>query len=136
MRIVAALLVACLAAFLGGCGGDDESETERRQNEAKIQQSVQSERLKSLLEVKQEEFQRRRENPDEVLAPSRFEGAQADRYESDREICKALSPEELADNFDIDSDDPEEIAEAYSKSMPRQYRQAALEGCLAGFESS
>lgn len=128
------LAVILGALLLVGCGDDDQSDAERRQDEAQVEGGIQKARLDALLEVKREEMERRKAHPNQVLAPDRYRGALAERYETDREICSAISPSELADNFDLDSDDPETVAEAYSESFPGKYRRAAAEGCLAGFE--
>lgn len=131
--VVAAALVGALLS--GGCGGGGQSEADRHQSEAKVESAVREAQLKALLKVKLAERHRREEHPGQTLAPARYSGVLAARYEADREVCSALSPSELAANLDIDEDsNPEAIARAYSKSFPGQYRQPAYEGCLAGLE--
>src|SRR5262249_44626905 len=128
--IVAGLLAALL---LPGCGG--ESETERRKDEIEVQSAVREAHLKNLLRVKLAEQKRREEHPGQTLAPAKFSAALAERYEADREVCKARSPSEIANNLGIDEgSDPEAIAQAYAKSFPGKFRQPAYEGCLAGLE--
>lgn len=128
---VAALIGALL---LAGCGGD-EGDAERHQAEARVDRAVREARLRALLKVKLAERQRRQEHPGQTLAPAKYSGALAERYEVDREVCSALSSSELATSLDIDEDsDPEAIAEAYSKSFEGEYRRPSFEGCLAGLE--
>jgi hypothetical protein len=123
------------AILLTGCGGG-ESEAEQKKNEAQVESAVREARVKSLLKVKAAEDRRREEHPNEVLAPARFKGALATRYETDREICSAIPAAEAAANLGLDEDaDPEEIAEAYGKQFPGRFRGAASKGCLAGLES-
>jgi hypothetical protein len=130
--VVAALVGALL---LVGCGGGGSSDTDRRQAEAKVESAVRETRMKAMLKVKIAERQRRAEHPGQVLAPARYTGVLAARYESDREVCKALPPEELADELGLDEDsDSEAIAEAYAKPFTGKYREPAYEGCLAGLE--
>ena len=91
--------------------------------------------MKAMLKVKIAERKRLAEHPGQVLAPARFTGVLASRYESDREVCKALPPEELAAELGLDQDsDPEAIAEAYAKPFTGRYHEPAYEGCLAGLE--
>lgn len=135
----AALLVGVVAVVAGalpwdGCGGG-ESDAEHHQAEAKVESAVRQAQLKALLKVKLAERRRREEHPGQTLAPARYSGVLAARYEADREICTAFSPSELAANLEIDEgSDPEAIAEAYSKQFPGNYRRPSYEGCLAGLE--
>lgn len=134
--LVPAVAVAALfgALLFGGCGGG-QSDTEQKQDEAKVENAVREAQLKSLLKVKLAERKRREEHPGQTLAPARYSGALAARYEADREICSAFSPSELAANLNLDEgSDPDAIAEDYSKSYSGRYRQPAYEGCLAGLE--
>ena len=91
--------------------------------------------LKALLKVKLAERKRREEHPGQTLAPPKYSGVLAERYEVDREVCSALPPSELAANLEIDEDSsPEEIAKAYAKTYTGRFREPAYEGCLAGIE--
>ena len=129
-----ALAALIAAILLAGCGGG-ESDAERHQAEAKLENAVHEARLKALLKVKAAEAQRRKEHPGQTLAPARYTGALAERYEFDREICSALSPSELAATLEIDgSSDLDAIAQAYAKSFQGRFHQPAYEGCLAGLE--
>ena len=129
--LVAGLVAALL---LAACGGG-ESETERRKDEIEVENAVRQAQLKNLLKVKLAERRRREEHPGQTLAPAKYSGALAERYEVDREVCKALSPSEIASKLGIDEDsDPETIAHAYAKSFLGEFRQPAYEGCLAGLE--
>ena len=133
---IATVVLAALggALLLGGCG-DDQSDAEQTQAEAKVESAAREAQLKSLLKVKLAERRRRQEHPGQTLAPARYSDALAARYEADREICSAFSPSELAASLNIDEDsDPEAIARAYSKSYPGKYEEPSFEGCLAGFE--
>lgn len=131
--VVAVLLGALL---LGGCGGGGD-DTEHHQAEAQVETAVRQARIKALLKVKIAERLRRQEHPGQTLAPAKYSGVLATRYESDREICSALPPSELAAGLGIDEDsDPEAIAAAYAKPFTGEYRQPAYEGCLAGLESA
>jgi hypothetical protein len=128
---VAALIGALL---LAGCG-DGESDAEHSQGEAQLERAMREARLRALLKVKFAERERREKHPGQTLAPAKYSGALAERYEIDREVCSSLSPSELAVSLEIDEDsDPEAIAEAYSKSFEDEYRQPSYEGCLAGLE--
>jgi hypothetical protein len=130
----AVVAAAIGALLLAGCG-DDESDAERRQTETRLEDAVQQARLKALLRVKQAERRRREEHPGQTLAPPKFTGVRAERYEFDREVCTAVEPSELARELGLDEDsDPEAIAEAYAKSFPGELHQPSLEGCLAGLE--
>ena len=85
--------------------------------------------------MKLAEDRRRKEHPDQGLAPPRYSGPLAARYEVDREICSSFSSSEIAAKLGIDEgSNPEAVAEAYSKSFPGEYRQPSFEGCLAGLE--
>ena len=129
--VVAALVGALL---LGGCGGGG-SDTDRKEAEAKVESAVREARMKAMLKVKIAERKRLAEHPGQVLAPAKYTGVLASRYESDREVCKALPPEELAAELGLDEgSDPEAIAEAYAKPFTGRYHQPAYEGCLAGLE--
>jgi hypothetical protein len=129
---VVAMVIGAL--LLAGCG-DDESDAERHQAEAQLEDAAREARLKALLKVKLAERQRREEHPGQTLAPARYTGARAERYEVDREVCKALSPSELASDLGLDEgSDPEAIAEAYAKSFRGALHQPSYEGCLAGVE--
>jgi len=128
---VVAGLVAVL--MLAGCGG--ESETERRKEEIRVENAIRESHLKALLKVKLAERKRREEHPGQTLAPAKYSGALAERYEVDREVCSALPPSELAANLEIDEGpSPEEIAKAYAKAYTGRFHQPAYEGCLAGIE--
>jgi len=133
--IAAAALAALVGALLlAGCGGG-EGDAEQHATEAKVEEAVQKARLKALLKVRLAEQKRREVHPGQAFAPARFSGAEADRYETDRELCSALSPSELAASFEIDEDsDPEAIAEAYAESFTGRFHEPAYEGCLAGLE--
>jgi hypothetical protein len=123
------------AILLTGCGGG-ESEAEQKKNEAQVESAVREARVKSLLKVKAAEDRRREEHPNQVLAPAKFRGVLATRYETDREICSAIPAPEAAESLGLDGGaDPEEIADAYGKQFSGRFREAASEGCLAGFES-
>jgi hypothetical protein len=129
--VVASALVAAL--LLAGCGG--QSETERRKSEIEVEDAVREAHLKALLKVKLAERRRREEHPGQTLAPAKYSGALAERYEVDREVCSALSPSEVAASLEIDEGaDPEAIAQAYAKSFSGRFHQPAYEGCLAGLE--
>ena len=133
--LIGAVLVAVLVVplLLAGCGGD--SETERRKEEIQVENAVREAHLKALLKVKLAERKRREEHPGETLAPPRYTGVLAERYEVDRELCSALPPNELAANLGIDEgSSPEEIARAYAKTYTGRFREPAYEGCLAGME--
>jgi hypothetical protein len=130
--VVAALLIPLLVA---GCGGD--SETERRKEEIEVENAVREANLKALLKVKVAERKRRAEHPGETLAPPKYTGVLAERYEVDREVCSALPPSQLAANLEIDEgSSPEEIASAYAKTYSGRFREPAHDGCLAGLESA
>lgn len=130
--LVAVLVVALLLAAGCGSGG---SETERRKEEIQVENAVREAHLKALLRVKLAERRRREEHPGQTLAPPRFTGVLAERYEVDREVCSALPPNELAANLEIDEgSSPEEIARAYAKTYTGKFREPAYEGCLAGIE--
>jgi len=134
--LIGAVLVAVLVVplLLAGCGGD--SETERLKEEIQVENAVREAHLKALLKVKLAERKRREEHPGETLAPPRYTGVLAERYEVDRELCSALPPNELAANLEIDEgSSPEEIARAYAKTYTGRFREPAYEGCLAGIES-
>ena len=104
-------------------------------DEAAVEDSVREAQLKSLLKVKLAERKRREEHPGQTLAPARYSGALAARYEADRETCSAFAPSELAANLEIDEgSDPETIAREYAKSYPGKYEEPSFEGCLAGLE--
>ncbi|HEY1356212.1 MAG TPA: hypothetical protein VGF09_07840 [Solirubrobacterales bacterium] len=127
----AAVLLAAL--LLAGCGG--ESDTEQHREEVQVQSAVREAHLKALMKVKLAERKRREEHPGETLAPAKYSGTLAQRYEIDREICSALPASEMAASLKIDEgSDPEEIAKAYAKQYPGRYREPAYEGCLAGLE--
>ncbi|HEX3243352.1 MAG TPA: hypothetical protein VHQ97_09750 [Solirubrobacterales bacterium] len=133
--LIGAVLVAVLVVplLLAGCGGD--SETERLKEEIQVENAVREAHLKALLKVKLAERKRREEHPGETLAPPRYTGVLAERYEVDRELCSALPPNELAANLEIDEgSSPEEIARAYAKTYTKRFREPAYEGCLAGME--
>ncbi len=132
--LICGLSAALGAAVLAGCGGG-ESEAERQKSEAQVESAVREARVRALLKVKAAEDRRREEHPNEVLAPARFTGAEATRYETDREICSAIPPPEAAKNLGIDEDSsPEAIAAAYAKQFHGRFREPAYDGCLAGFE--
>jgi hypothetical protein len=129
---VAALVGALL---LAGCGEGGSSDTDRQQAEEQVESAVREARMKAMLKVKIAERKRLAEHPGQVLAPAKYTGVLASRYESDREVCKALPPEELAAELGLDEgSDPEAIAEAYAKPFTGKYREPAFEGCLAGLE--
>jgi hypothetical protein len=128
-------LVALIGALLlAGCGGG-ESDAERQRSEAQVESAVREAHIRALLKVRAAEDRRREEHPDEVLAPARFTGELATRYEADREICSAIPAPEAANNLGIDEgSDPEAIAEAYAKQFTGRFHEPAYEGCLAGLE--
>jgi hypothetical protein len=131
----AAAAVLVVGLLLTGCGG--KSATERHQGEVQVENAAREAHLKALMKVKLAESERREEHPGETLAPAKYTGVLAQRYEVDREVCSALQPSELAANLKIDEgSSSEEIAKAYAKSYPGRYRQPSYEGCLAGLESS
>jgi hypothetical protein len=120
--------------ILAGCGGG-ESDAERQQSEARLERAVAMARMNALMKVKIAERRRREEHPGQTLAPARFSGVLAERYEVDRELCSALSPSELAAGLGVDEgSDPEAIAEAYAKSFTGRFHEPAYEGCLGGIE--
>jgi hypothetical protein len=129
--LVAVLIAALLVA---GCGSG-ESETERRKEEIQVENALRESHLKALLKVKLAERKRREEHPGETLAPAKYSGVLAERYEVDREVCSALPPSELAANLEIDEgSSPEEIAREYAKAYTGRFHEPAYEGCLAGME--
>jgi hypothetical protein len=132
--LICGLAVALGVALLAGCGGG-QSEAERQKSEAQVESAVREARVRALLKIKQAEDRRREEHPNEVLAPAKFTGARATRYETDREICSAIPAPEAAKNLGLDEDSsPEAIAQAYAKQFNGGFQEPAYEGCLAGLE--
>ena len=53
-----------------------------------------------------------------------------------RIVCKALTLEGLAKDYDIKSPDPDEVAEAYAATYPVAIREAVAAGCKKGLLES
>lgn len=139
-----------LAAVWIGCGEADSDAPEgpapaeatpARESEAQAAREAREQREVEA-EIREEERQRRKEAAKAKSAPKpessggKFTGAQAKRYQEDREICGLFPPSQIAKEYGLPaSADPVSIAEAYADGYQPQFHQAAFEGCLDGLGS-
>ena len=133
-----------------GCGGSDDNAPEApapaeatpaREAEAQAAREAREQREVEA-EVREEERQRKKEAakiepaPEPESSGGKFTGAQAKRYQEDREICGLFPPSQIAKEYGLPaSADPVSIAEAYADGYQPQFHQAAFEGCLDGLGS-
>lgn len=131
--------ILAAAAAAAGCGGSDEPAPQAApavqqgsgvQREARERQQVEA-------EIRAEERRRSKAAAKpEPSSGSGFTGAQAKRYQEDREICGLFPPSQIAKEYGLPaSADPVSIAEAYADGYQPQFQQAAFEGCLDGLGS-
>lgn len=139
-----------LAAIWIGCGDADSDAPEGpTPAEATLAQEAEAQAVREAreqreveAEVREEERQRKKEAAKVESAPEpessggKFTGAQAKRYQEDREICGLFPLSQIAKEYGLPaSADPVSIAEAYADGYQPQFRQAAFEGCLDGLGS-
>jgi hypothetical protein len=140
-RAVIAIAAAGLAVGSFGCGDGDEPAAERptpaelRSAEVQRQREVREQRQVEA-EIHEEERQGEKAKPKPEPASGGFTGAQAKRYQEDKELCSLFPPSEIAREYGVPaSSDPVTIAEAYADGYQPQFHQAAFEGCLDGLGS-
>lgn len=146
-RAVIAIAVTGLAVCWFGCGDADEPAAERptpaelRSAEAQREREAREKRQVEA-EGREEERQRPKEaaKAEPASEPEssggKFTGAQAKRYQEDREICGLFPPSQIAKEYGLPaSADAVSIAEAYADGYRPQFHQAAFEGCLDGLGS-
>lgn len=148
MQRLSAAICLVLAAALLGCGGSDEtgsqspSEADAKQQEAQIEREFRDE-AQSEKRAKEKATQKAASKPKAESAPepesesetssSKFTGAQANRYQEDKEICSLFPPSQVAKEFGLPAgSDEATIAEAYADGYQPAFHQAAFEGCLDG----
>jgi hypothetical protein len=141
-------IAAVLAAIWIGCGEADSDAPEgptpaeatpAREAEAQAVREAPEQREVEA-EVREEERQRKKEAAKAGPAPDssggKFTGAQAKRYQEDREICGLFPSSQIAKEYGLPaSADLVSIAEAYADGYQPQFHQAAFEGCLDGLGS-
>jgi hypothetical protein len=128
-----------LVAAAAGCGGSDAPAPQAQpaaQQDPEAQREAR-ERRQVEAEIRAEE--RRRSKAAAKPEPSsggRFTGAQAKRYQEDKEICELFPASQVAKEYGLPpGSDPVTIAEAYADGYRPEFQQAALEGCLDGLGS-
>jgi hypothetical protein len=139
-----------LAAIWIGCGDADSDAPEgptpseaTPAREAEVQAAREArEQSEVEAEVREEERRRKKEAakaepvPKPESSGGKFTGAQAKRYQEDREICGLFPPSQIAKEYGLPaSAGPVSIAEAYADGYQPQFHQAAFEGCLDGLGS-
>jgi len=73
----------------------------------------------------------------EPKSQSDFTGTARQIFESSRYFCRQAGVDGMRKEYDIDSDDPEDIArEAARRNQPRGYPEAVYFGCLEGLRQS
>jgi hypothetical protein len=141
-------IAVVLAAIWIGCGDADSDApegptpaeaTQAREAEAQAVREAPEQRE---VEVREEERQRKKEAakvgpaPEPDSSGGKFTGAQAKRYQEDREICGLFPSSRIAKEYGLPaSADSVSIAEAYADGYQPQFHQAAFEGCLDGLGS-
>jgi hypothetical protein len=139
-----------LAAIWIGCGDANSDTPEgpippeaKPAGEAEAQAARKAREQREVeADVREEEQQRSKEAAKAESAPEpessggKLTGAQAKRYQEDREICGLFPPSQIAKEYGLPaSADSVSIAEAYADGYQPQFHQAAFEGCLDGLGS-
>jgi hypothetical protein len=151
MRVAAVLAIALgVAVFGAGCGGSDDSTIQQQQQASPDPQRIEKaearaerearELRKLESEVRADANARAAGSPKktpptthESESTPKFTGAQAKRYQEDKELCGLFPPSKVARDLGLPAgSDPITIAEAYADGYQPQFHQAAFEGCLAG----
>ena len=152
MKVAAALaIVVAMATSGAGCGASDNSTTTQQApiNERQIEKAdARAEREARELRKLESEVRAdahahaggsAKKTPQathESESTSKFTGAQAKRYQEDKELCGLFPPSKVARDLGLPaSSDSITIAEAYADGYQPQFHQAAFEGCLAGLGS-
>jgi hypothetical protein len=67
-----------------------------------------------------------------AFVPGSFAGQAKELYKQSKEVCKYLTLDGLAREYNVTPKTPEAVARRYSKAYPKNARDAVYRGCKAG----